>query len=580
MIDVESRARRAGEAARAEAAALVDRLEVATTSPGHRVRPIVARPVIGAVVGALVVLLVVLLVGELTRPGVPVIEPAVPDRDTVSEPVAVDGVLPVPSVGEAIAAYLEDGTPVFVSHPEEGDVRVVGALNPHVHAWDGKLVAYCPSSGWFEDLRHGSRFNAWGDWMGGPAPSALPDHEADVSVDGQTVRVTGESVHTRPRDDTRAEQPQRGPNCVDPGPAAGATPPATPVAHEVPSVVPPLDGTDIPSDRWVWAEVRLGGGVGDPRACDRDGRCPADAPRLVTVPGWEHPVPGGGRHVGLVRRTPEGVLVLRPAVVPSGWHEGAPPGGDGEQLGAARPLLPLPEPGGVLPAWLDDSTPVFVAHRADGTVHVLDATSTVSGHDLVGWCRSSGQFGEVHGARWTETGGHVGGPAAGDLPRYPAEVVESGQTAAVRVTGELGAEVGRSQLTDEEREPRGPSCGTDQLIRHLPGGRTRVSERGLVGGADARWVWVRMVIAEVDGQLLLCAVNGPDACGEAEVEVDPTNADCFDDIGAEGLCPADEDPIVVTEGVTPSAGPELLLVRRSADGRTVEVRRPAVADGG
>lgn len=577
MIDVETRARRAGEAARTEAAALADHLEVPQASARQREARTVRRPLAGALACALVVALIVLLVTELNRPGVPTIEPVAPDASqVVTEPVAVDGVLPVPPVGEVLPAYLEDGTPVFVSHPEDGEVLVLGALSPHVVAWHGKLVGYCPSSQWFEEPRHADRFNAWGDYTGGPAPYALPDHEAVLSADGSTVRVTGEVDHTRSRDDRRAEQPQQGPNCVDE--PIGAE---TLMAHEVPAEVPPLDGTEIPEDRWIWAEVALGGAPGDPRACDLDGRCHAESPRLAVSPGWDNPVPSGARRVALVRDTPDGVLALSPAVVPAAWWD-ASDLQEGEDGGgspvSADPLLPLPEPGEAVATWLDDGTPVFVGREEDGTVHVLDATAGERESTLVGWCSSSGSFGDIFGARWTVAGGYVGGPAYGDLRRYPAELVESGETAAVRVTGDLGPPRDRSSA---ERE-RGPWCETDELVRHLPGERTRVMEVGFVIGTQPRWGWVRMAIAEVDGDLLLCARAGLEGCGrpDAGPEPDPTNADCVPDIGPAGLCPPEQDPVVVTEGISPTDGPELLLVRGSPDGRTVEVRQPAEFDGG
>jgi hypothetical protein len=65
------------------------------------------------------------------------------------------------------AEHLEDGTPVFVSHPEAGPLLVLDATSPHQ---GNKLVAYCGSSALFEDLYHGSRFTGWGDWIAGRAP--------------------------------------------------------------------------------------------------------------------------------------------------------------------------------------------------------------------------------------------------------------------------------------------------------------------------------------------------------------------------------------------------------------------------
>lgn len=586
MIDVEQRARRAGEAARTEAAARAHHLAVPTagrqTARQHGPRR-AARPVVGAVAGACVVLLVVLLTGRSGLPGIPIIDAAGPDdavpdlAEVVSEPVAVDGALPVPPVGEAIPAYLEDGTPVFVSHPEEGEVRVVGALNPHVVGWGGKLVAWCPSSGWFEDLYHSATFNAWGDYTGGPAPYALPDHEAILSADGTTVQVTGAVDHTRDRADRRAEQPPAGPACGDgygdPPTETGAT------VHEPPLEVPRLDGTDLPRDRWVWAEVRLGGAPGDPRVCDVDGSCPAASPRLAGVrAGTPVSTPVDLVLRGLVGATDEGVVVLL-AAEPE-WETG--------ELASTRGpsedgfgLLPLPEPGEVLSEWYGPAgTPVFVARDEDGGVHVLDAASPEAPSELLGWCASTGRFVDGRGPSWGAAGEGVGG-AWTDLGRYPAEVVTQGELRGVRITGELEIEWSWTGNGLVGPATIGPDCTTVELVRHLPGERTVVRERGRPGGVGpGAWSWVRMEVALVDGELLLCAIAGPQDCGEPGPEPDPTSADCWDDIGPGGLCPPEEDPVVVSAGVGPTDGPELLLVRGSDDGRTVEVRRPATAPPG
>ncbi|WP_052666076.1 hypothetical protein [Nitriliruptor alkaliphilus] len=570
-IDVDTRARRAGEAARSEAAALADRLEVpGPAASGRHERRVIARPLAGALAGVLAVLLVVLLVGQLTSPGTPTIEPARPEVGAGGEPVAVDGVLPVPPVGEVIAAYLDDGTPVFVSHPADGEVYVLGAANPHGHGWLGKLAVYCPSSGWFEDLMHSARFNAWGDWTGGPAPHALPDHHAVLAEDGQTVRVTGDVIRTRSRSDERARQPQRGPNCEGSGRDDPVTGPI--VAHVPPAEVPAIDGTDIPDDRWVWAQVRLGGAPGDPRVCEVDGRCRQNAPRLAVASELGNPTPDGVV-TGLVRRMPEGVLVLPPGGEPEAWYAAAAVA-EGAGGGSAR-LLPLPAPGEAVAEWHGpERTPVFVVRDEDGEVYVLDATSPHLERNLVGWCASAPWFGDTLGSRWSASGGYMGGPGGGDLRRYPAEIVTQGELSAVRVTGELGPPLDRSPRSPDT----GMACVTETLGRHLPGEAWNSPAVSGTRSVDERWRWLHVTIEEVDGEPRLCVIAGPQACGEPGPEPDPTNADCIDDVG--GVCPPEEDPVIVTAGVTATDGPVLVLVRAaSADGRTVEVRFPAKFDG-
>jgi hypothetical protein len=44
----------------------------------------------------------------------------------------------------------------------------------------GEPVRYCPTSGWFEDLRHGSMFDSVGRYVLGPAPRGLDQLEVAV----------------------------------------------------------------------------------------------------------------------------------------------------------------------------------------------------------------------------------------------------------------------------------------------------------------------------------------------------------------------------------------------------------------
>lgn len=579
MIDVEARARRAGEAARVEAAERVHALQVPARRSDRTRERRVARPLAGALIGALVVLLIVLLSGGPQLPGTVTIEPAAPDLgDVVSEPVAVDGVLPVPPIGEVIAAYLEDGTPVFVSHPAESEVHVLGAASPRTLRWQRRLVAWCPSSGQFEDLRGDGRFNAWGDYTGGPPPSALTDHPAIVSDDGRTVRLTGENTQVRARTDRRAERPIEGPPCETGTQDDLVTEPV--VVHQAPDETPRLDGSEIRGDRWIWATVRVGGAPGDPRVCDLDDTCPASSPRLAGTLGGVDIGVVDAVVTGLVRDTEDGVYVLTDAIpdpeldrrLYEAYETGDPA------------LLPLPGPGEVLADWYGpDRAPVFVTRDHDDAVHVVHAASP--GHpSLVGWCPAGETFLDGSGSRWAAPDDERV-LASSRLAHYPAEVVVQGELGGVRVVGELerllepeGAE---TELERSSPLPAGSAsqCDTDQLVRHLPRRDQSVQERGVLGGTDAPWTWVRMALDEVDGELRLCAVNGPEACGVPELDHDPTNADCFDDIGEAGLCPPAEDPVVVTHGVAPTDGPVLMLVRGSVDGSEVEVRFPAEFDG-
>ena len=90
-------------------------------------------------------------------------------RSDGGEPV----VLEVPPVGQATPADLPDGTPVFVSHTTGGEVHVVEALNPHPFWGLRTVVGWCPPAGAFEQSLDGSRFDAAGRYLYGPAPRDL-----------------------------------------------------------------------------------------------------------------------------------------------------------------------------------------------------------------------------------------------------------------------------------------------------------------------------------------------------------------------------------------------------------------------
>lgn len=560
MTDIDARAKRAGEAARTEAAARVRDIEVpGARSPSRRH----VRPLAGVASGLLALLLVVVVIGQVTSPDGPVIDAAVPDlSELVLDPVALDGSLPVPPVGDAIPAYLADGTPVFVSQPEPGEVFVLVAFDGHGAFGIHEMVHWCPPMGWFEEARHSTRFNAYGDYTGGPAPYALVDVPSELAADEDTVRVTGPPAAPRDRADVRAEVSQRGPNCLE---AEGALTDLA-VGHARPDQVPALDGSALPQGRWVWAQVRLGGPEGDPRVCELDGRCPASAPRFASADRQVVSVDPAELVTVLVRG--DGATATL-AVGPDPTWSHVPSAGP-----ATRRSLPIPRPGHVGLEQLEDGTPVVVTHDADGQLHVLDAT--VPGQPaLVGRCREGGHIADVSGATWTFSGAAVGGPEESDLLAYPFEVLEDGEAQALRVTGPVGAASARAEGETGDVPDR---C-TDGLEGHRPPAARDVPDRLSAAtdrGDASSWVWVWTRLAEVDDQLVVCVYLGPDGCGEP-VPTDETTADCYGDLPTGGHC-ADRDPVVVTPGLSASEEPGSLLVRLSEDGSTAEVRLPSTTD--
>jgi hypothetical protein len=122
-------------------------------------------------------------------------------------------VLEVPPVGGVVATNLGDGRPVFVLHHEDGTVGVVDAFSTHVPFGIGKLVGWCPSSRTFDDPFHGARWDEYGDYVLGPAPTGLVTYQVSfIPGDHNQLHVDG-PIPSLPRGSlTRPFQPA-GPFC-------------------------------------------------------------------------------------------------------------------------------------------------------------------------------------------------------------------------------------------------------------------------------------------------------------------------------------------------------------------------------
>lgn len=560
MSDIETRARRAGAAARDEARARLERLDEPAFARAGGSR---GRRMLVAACAAAVLLVVVSVLLDVTP--VPTIDPVTPP-DAWPDPVAEEAMLPVPDVGEVLAAYLEDGRPVFVSHAVEGDVVVLDGVVPGAGPRMAHLNAFCPSSGWFEDPWYASRFNRWGDYTAGPSPTAMPAYPSELSADGSAVRVIGPVEPAPQRGETRGQQqPPEGPACVeeDGGTGEGM------VLHRPPDPLPELDSDQIPTDRWVWASLVVGGETGRPVVCDADGTCPPGAPAVADV---EEDRDGTLRDRTptpyLARATEQGtVRLLAPADrTLSGWAAWPP-----EQR-----LFAMPEPGQAAPAYLVDNTPLFVVHTRDGNVHVLDPTPPEQPIMLVGWCEADRTFASADGSQFAPDGSPQAGPATQGLSAYPHQVIEVGETHGVAVTGSPTP----STASAPEQPPATSSCDRQDLVAHAPADQEHVYEQG-VHLSGERWTWVRMRIERVDGELYLCTgsdqpcgqLGDPDIgalCEPSDTPDDPDDPDSL-------ACRPYRDPVVTTLGASPTTAPQLLLVHAHDNGRTVDVRQPVAA---
>ena len=112
-----------------------------------------------------------------------------------------------PSLPGAMEAYGED-------HAILDDNNGLMALYQKcVHL--GCRVPWCQSSQWFECPCHGSKYNKWGEWVGGPAPRGLDRFPSKIDDSGMLVVSTGTVLTGPSRTERVLEQQPEGPNCVD-----------------------------------------------------------------------------------------------------------------------------------------------------------------------------------------------------------------------------------------------------------------------------------------------------------------------------------------------------------------------------
>ncbi len=113
-----------------------------------------------------------------------------------------------PSIAAAMRAYGDD-------HAQLDDTTGLMAVNSQSCPHLGCAVPWCQSSQWFECPCHGSRYNRYGEWVGGPAPRGLDRYPSFIDEDGQFVVDLSNELTGPARTANVLEQPQEGPSCVD-----------------------------------------------------------------------------------------------------------------------------------------------------------------------------------------------------------------------------------------------------------------------------------------------------------------------------------------------------------------------------
>jgi len=109
---------------------------------------------------------------------------------------------------QAIGAY---GTDHAVVSDTLGLMCIDSAACPHL----GCAVPWCQTSQWFECPCHGSRYNKYGEWTGGPAPRGLDRYVSFVDGEGQLVVDLSSPITGPARTANALEQAREGPSCID-----------------------------------------------------------------------------------------------------------------------------------------------------------------------------------------------------------------------------------------------------------------------------------------------------------------------------------------------------------------------------
>ena len=158
--------------------------------------------------------------------GLPHAEIAAGDARELAERAA-DGPVTIPAGGGRVAivrwdpSYESDRDPAMDRYGPDGEdhpvldattgLLALSLVSTHL----GCRVGYCASSQWFEDPCHGARWNAWGEWTGGPAPRGLDRYASHVRDDGVLVVVLTRHIVGPRRESGVFDQPRAGPACVD-----------------------------------------------------------------------------------------------------------------------------------------------------------------------------------------------------------------------------------------------------------------------------------------------------------------------------------------------------------------------------
>jgi cytochrome b6-f complex iron-sulfur subunit len=147
--------------------------------------------------------------------------------DDVVARIAADGPLVLPEGSSRLAVVTWDPSlesdaglardrygPGGEGHPVLDATTGLLALSL-VSTHHGCSVPFCASSQQFEDPCHGSSWNRWGEWTGGPAPRGLDRYRSRITDDGELVVSLTSHIVGPAREDAIFDRSPAGPMCID-----------------------------------------------------------------------------------------------------------------------------------------------------------------------------------------------------------------------------------------------------------------------------------------------------------------------------------------------------------------------------
>ena len=209
----------------------------------------------------------------------------------IASPVRGDlGTLDLPSDGEAVAAVLDDGRPVWVVAGPRGD-WVLEARAPRSAGAPGALVAWCGRERIFVDTAGEAVFAADGTLLEGPLVTGMVAFAIRPGGDDATRVIVGSESAARPVAEPSAQRPAP---CD-----VGEWTAHEPTAGEL---FDPSVAADQEPPGWIWLEGTLRAIDGRARLCDGiDPACGGSAAAGGIDPATIPPDGIEGRFIGLVR---------------------------------------------------------------------------------------------------------------------------------------------------------------------------------------------------------------------------------------------------------------------------------------